>query len=193
MVSSRRRRRPSNHEGGRMDISAPILPLRASVKMRPMTEARSVAQWSGVPRFSQPLLEALLRLIAMLWSNVAQLFRMRPSRRRGECHTSAMPQALPAKRRDNQEIKPASARSDHKVLHRTAGEVDRRVFAARRRGKPRAPLPPPASPAKAGAQSSSGKTPGKARPYSDSALSALAWIPAFAGNAAHRAELNAEA
>jgi hypothetical protein len=118
------------------DISAPIQPLRASVKMRPMTEARSVAHWSGVPRFSQPLLEALLRLVAMLWSNVAQLSRMNPSRRHGECHTSAMPQALPETKSDNQEIKPASARSDHSVLHRAAGEVACAILGARRRGKP---------------------------------------------------------
>jgi hypothetical protein len=95
-----------------------ILHLPPTAMMRPMTEARSAAHWSGVPRFSQLSLAALLRLIAMLLVHVAHLFRMNPSRRRGECHTSASPQALPGSRRDQQEIKPTGGTNRHHTRRR---------------------------------------------------------------------------
>ncbi|MDP3739110.1 MAG: hypothetical protein Q8R02_17080 [Hyphomonadaceae bacterium] len=45
-----------------------------------MTQALSRANWSWTPSFTGLWLEALLRGIAMFWSNVAATFRMIPSR-----------------------------------------------------------------------------------------------------------------
>jgi hypothetical protein len=61
-----------------------------------MTRAQPRAHWSGVPSFSQPLLAALLRAVAMLMSFAAPFLRMRPSLLPRECHTDVEPQALPA-------------------------------------------------------------------------------------------------
>jgi hypothetical protein len=79
--------------------------------MPPMTQALSRANWIGLPSLTGLWLEALLRGIAMLWSNVAATFRMSPSRpardlsieaRRAqmECHTMQTPQALPGETPD---------------------------------------------------------------------------------------------
>ncbi|MDP3738684.1 MAG: hypothetical protein Q8R02_14910, partial [Hyphomonadaceae bacterium] len=68
--------------------------------MPPMTQALSRANWIGPPSPCQLLLETLLRVAAMLWSNVAATFRMIPSRPARECHTMQTPQALPGEMRD---------------------------------------------------------------------------------------------
>lgn len=87
-----------------------------------MTQALSRANWIGPPSLCQLLLETLLRVAAMLWSNLAATFRtclavadlsrrsrkakaerrrrMILSRPARECHTTQTPQALPGKTRD---------------------------------------------------------------------------------------------
>jgi hypothetical protein len=53
------------------------------------------AHWGGSPSLIHHWMEALLRLAAMLLSNLARLLGMRVSRLSGECHTDVTPQALP--------------------------------------------------------------------------------------------------
>jgi hypothetical protein len=60
-------------------------------------DAQQDANWGGSPSPIHQWMEALLRLAAMLLSNLANLLGMNPSRLSGECHTDATPQALPQK------------------------------------------------------------------------------------------------
>ena len=92
--------------------------------MPPMTRALPRANWIGPPSLCQLWLETLLRVAAMLGSNVAAAFRMIPSRhardlsieaRRAqmECDTQPAPQALPGKTHDTlEESNPAAERSE---------------------------------------------------------------------------------
>jgi len=68
--------------------------------MRCMTQAHSRANWSGVPTLSQLWLAALLRVLAMSVSHVANVFRMLVRRLPRECHTDVTPHRLPARTRD---------------------------------------------------------------------------------------------
>ena len=52
------------------------------------------------PFAHRALAEALLRVIAMLWSNLADIVRMRPSRPLSDWHTEAAPASLPQQDRD---------------------------------------------------------------------------------------------
>ncbi len=65
-----------------------------------MTTAHPRANWSRTPSPIHHWLEALLRAFAMLWSNLADIVRMRPSRLPRECHTDATPASLPQQDRD---------------------------------------------------------------------------------------------
>src|SRR5690349_25018310 len=65
-----------------------------------MTRAHRDAHWSDAPSLSQLWLAALLRLAAMLVSNVAAKVRMIASVLSGECHTDADPADLPEPKRD---------------------------------------------------------------------------------------------
>src|SRR5262245_57472622 len=65
-----------------------------------MTRAHRAAHWSGAPSPCQLWLAALLRLLAMLVSNVAAKVRMIASVLSGECHADGDPAELPEQRRD---------------------------------------------------------------------------------------------
>ena len=89
-----------------------------------MTRALPRANWIGPPSLCQLWLETLLRVAAMLWSNVAATFRtclavaerrrrMLASRLAGDWHTDAAPRGLPGKTHDTlEESKPAAERSE---------------------------------------------------------------------------------
>ncbi len=90
-----------------------------------MTHARSVANGSGVPSLSQPLLAVLLRLIGMCASSVASCLQMRLIRRRHashswECHARTTPEALPAITPDIQETISAAASGPTKLFPKDA-------------------------------------------------------------------------
>src|SRR5690349_12881775 len=77
-----------------------------------MTRAHRGANWSGVPSLSQLWLAALLRLVAMLVSNVAAHVRMIASVLSGKCHTDVDPAGPPAPKRDMiKETQPAETPS----------------------------------------------------------------------------------
>src|SRR5689334_21351688 len=65
-----------------------------------MTRAHQDAHWSDAPSLSQLWLAALLRLLAMLVSNVAATVRMIASVLSGECHTDVDPADLPQPKHD---------------------------------------------------------------------------------------------
>jgi hypothetical protein len=89
-----------------------------------MTQARSRANWSGVPSLTGLWLEAMLRLIAMLWSNLALFAGMLLSRLSRECHTDVAPHRLP--RRDREPIQepdpagPTGLSSTSRLLNRSS-------------------------------------------------------------------------
>jgi hypothetical protein len=60
-------------------------------------------------------MEALLRVVAMLWSIVAATFQMDPSRRARECDTPPAPQALPRRTRDIFKETPQAADSSQSI------------------------------------------------------------------------------
>ncbi len=66
-----------------------------------MTKAQRRAKWSGAPSPIHHWMEALLRVVAMLWSIVAATFQMSPSRHARECDTPPAPQALPRRTHDS--------------------------------------------------------------------------------------------
>ena len=68
--------------------------------MAAMTRAQPCANWIGPPSLTGLWLEALLRMAAMLVSNLALIVRMGVSRLAGECHAEATPQALPRQDRE---------------------------------------------------------------------------------------------
>ncbi len=68
--------------------------------MPAMTTAHPRANWSRTPSLTELWLEALLRAFAMLWSNLADIVRMRPSRPLSDWHTEAAPASLPQQDRD---------------------------------------------------------------------------------------------
>src|SRR5690242_4205520 len=77
-----------------------------------MTRAHRGANWSGVPSLSQLWLTALLRILAMLVSNVAATVQMLIRRRSGECHTEETPDRLPQQTHDPiREASPAAPNS----------------------------------------------------------------------------------
>ncbi|MDP3738815.1 MAG: hypothetical protein Q8R02_15580 [Hyphomonadaceae bacterium] len=88
-----------------------------------MTQALSRANWSGSPSLTGLWLEALLRGIAMLWSNVAATFRMIPSRPARECHTMQTPQVLPGETRDTLEKEPADPNSQSSKASRNSADA----------------------------------------------------------------------
>ena len=63
--------------------------------MPSMTRAHLRAHWIGSPSLSQPLLAALLRVIAMFVLCAASTVRMRLSLLSGECHADVEPETLP--------------------------------------------------------------------------------------------------
>ena len=84
--------------------------------MLPMTKALSRANWSGVPSLTEHWLEALLRMIAMLWSNLATIVGMRSSRPLSDWHTEAAPASLPQQDRDTA-TKEATSAATHSHSH----------------------------------------------------------------------------
>ena len=83
--------------------------------MLPMTKAQRRAKWTGTPSPIHHWMEALLRVVAMLWSIVATTFQMSPSRRARECDTPPAPQALPGGTRDT--IKETNSAVTHSRSH----------------------------------------------------------------------------
>ena len=87
-----------------------------------MTRALSRANWSGVPSLNRPWLVALLRAIAMLWSNVAATFRMLASLLAGDWRTGVEPRDLSAEAHDTiRETDPAANSSDTKEVSKEEG------------------------------------------------------------------------
>ena len=65
-----------------------------------MTPAHPRANWSGVPSLTELWLEALLRAVAMLGSNVAATLQMIAKRLAGDWHTGAPSSDLPRETHD---------------------------------------------------------------------------------------------
>ena len=96
-----------------------------------MTRAHRDAHWSDAPSLSPLWLAALLRLVAMLVSNVAAHVRMIASVLSGECHTDVDPAGLPEPKRDTaKEPKPAatSSHSTKALMVSSAANAARRVY-----------------------------------------------------------------
>ena len=68
---------------------------RARSHTQPMTPAHPRANWSGVPSLTELWLEALLRAVAMLGSNVVSTLRMILRGLSGDWHTDVAPHDLP--------------------------------------------------------------------------------------------------
>ena len=90
-----------------------------------MTTAQPRANWIRTPSLTELWLEALLRAFAMLWSNLATIVGMRPSRLPRECHTDVTPASLPQQDRDTiRKTQSAATHSQsHEVLMLRAGEA----------------------------------------------------------------------
>src|SRR5689334_8678864 len=106
-----------------------------------MTRAHQDAHWSDAPSLSQLWLAALLRLVAMLVSNVAATVGMIASVLSGECHTDVDPADLPQPKHDpTRETEAAAGNSQTTnssnsaaVLLPRAGEAQRARAAERQR------------------------------------------------------------
>ena len=77
----------------------------------PMTQALVRANWIGPPSLSHRWMAGMLRMLAMLVSNLASRFGMRPSRPLRECHTETTFEALPQR-----SCEPAHKETNHPPL-----------------------------------------------------------------------------
>ena len=65
-----------------------------------MKHAQGHSNWTTNPSLSQHWLGSTLHALAMLVLYVVKFFSMRPSRHAAECHSEAMPEALPCENSD---------------------------------------------------------------------------------------------